>query len=329
MGPRVRNFLLLLCALLVGVETGCGEDEAPDGSRQHPLLSGWAESVGGERVVEGKWPVRIRRLRDGAEMVLVDGKAAVLSERDAFDIDLAVPATKSVDLGEYYIDACEITNGMFEKFVAATLYVTTQERRRFLLQTLNRDGEWKDLYTLTWRDPWPLLEPDAGWSGRPVVTMDWGDVLAYAEWAGASPVTEAQWEHVARQGANSGVYAWREGETARVLGENFRGNEFYRFFHKGAVEKYEDGYVLLARVRETRPNAMGVWDILGNAVELCQPGDRELSALELRGLDICASRGHGWYGIYAVSSAGARVRGETTVLTGFRLARSIQSLLKR
>jgi len=85
---------------------------------------------------------------------------------------------RKLALSAFWIDATEVTNAQFAKFIQAAGYRPT--------------GGWK-------------AEP--GMEGLPAVNVTWHDAAAYAKWAGKRLPTEAEWEKAAR-GTDGRVYPW-------------------------------------------------------------------------------------------------------------------------
>jgi formylglycine-generating enzyme required for sulfatase activity len=79
-------------------------------------------------------------------------------------------------LDPYYIDATEVTNEDFIRFVEATGYVS--------------EGNWRDYVS-------PLR------ARHPVVAVTWADATAFAAWAGKRLPTEAEWEAAAAGGRDT------------------------------------------------------------------------------------------------------------------------------
>jgi formylglycine-generating enzyme required for sulfatase activity len=117
------------------------------------------------------WPTAIVGDRDGARMVLVPGGVFPLGD----DRDIAAAPVHKVRLSTFYIDQHETTVGQF---------------RRFLDQTRYRGKS---------TSTWPQLDEKAATpDDRPMVLVNLADAQAFAEWAGKSLPTEAQWEAAAR-----------------------------------------------------------------------------------------------------------------------------------
>lgn len=114
--------------------------------------------------------------RDGAAMVLVPAGPFTVGSED-FKAEQPV---HTVDLPAFYIDKYEVTNRLYAKFVAATLY--------------NPVGDWKKFAT-------------SGLEDYPVQNLSLSDCLAYAGWAGKRLPTEAEWEKAAR-GTKALRYPW-------------------------------------------------------------------------------------------------------------------------
>ena len=104
--------------------------------------------------------------------------------------------TRTVRLGAVAVDAVEVTNAEFARFLAATGY-TPQVAHRFL-------AHWVD------------GAPAPGSSDEPVCFVDLADARAYARWRGARLPTEDEWQAAAtedgwRRDARP-VWEWTESE---------------------------------------------------------------------------------------------------------------------
>ncbi len=111
----------------------------------------------------------------------------------------------------------------------------------------------------------------------PVVCVSWDDAQAYAEWLSQSTgkryrlPTEAEWEYAARAGTSTPRY-WGWDNSIACLNANVRDyeedvdlsvalNSPNRAFH------CRDGYAKTSPVAKFKPNAFGLYDILGNVSE--------------------------------------------------------------
>jgi formylglycine-generating enzyme required for sulfatase activity len=120
-----------------------------------------------------------------------------------------------------------------------------------------------------WRNP--LFEQT---DEHPVVCVSWNDAKAFCDWLSKKEgmeyrlPTEAEWEYAARAGSETTWY-WGDDESgaqgrANVADEGADLPHTFRF--KGV----RDGYTYTAAVGTFAPNALGLYDVIGNVSELCQ-----------------------------------------------------------
>lgn len=182
------------------------------------------------------------------------------------------PAQRSV--AGFWMDRTEVTNAQFAAFVAATGYRTLAERgvrvtadarsavvagsavfrpesRGEPLRGL--ESWWTFVPGAYWRAPEGPGSSLAGREQHPVVHVAFEDAAAYAEWAGRSLPTEAQFEYAAQTSARrnaAGAYA---------------ANTWQGIFP--VRNDPVDGYAGTAPVACYEPNAHGLHDLIGNVWE--------------------------------------------------------------
>ena len=104
---------------------------------------------------------------------------------------------------------------------------------------------------------------------QPAVNLNWDDAQAFAEWlsweAGSGQrfrlPTEAEWEYAARAGATT-RYAWGNDIDPRQANFSDRNDPT-----GASIGNLDDGYAVTAPVRSYLPNALGLYDMTGNAWE--------------------------------------------------------------
>ncbi|MEM1165575.1 MAG: formylglycine-generating enzyme family protein [Planctomycetota bacterium] len=213
-----------------------------------------------------------------------DATYARLNERPA----------RTVTTTGFWIDATEVTNAQFRRFIDDTGYVTTAEQPvdwevlktqlppgtpkppEHVLQpgslvftppdhpvpTSNVALWWTWTTGASWRHPEGPGSTIDGRDDHPVVHVSWFDAMAYAEWAGKQLPTEAHWERAARLGSDATRYIW--GDELHPRGVHMTNIWQGTFPHHNLVE---DGFARTAPVASFPATEPGLFDMAGNVWE--------------------------------------------------------------
>ena len=230
-------------------------------------------------------------------------KGMVLIEGGSFDMggdnDQASPdeyPKHTVRVNRFWMDATEVTNADFKKFVKETGYITTAERvpdwdelKKSLPPGTEKPAAnllvaaslvfkqtsgpvdlhdynqwWGWVPGASWKHPQGPGSNIDGKDNFPVVQVSWDDAIAYCKWAGKRLPTEAEWEFAARGGMQNTIYPWG---NEPINSGAAKANSWEGKFPYNNIKK--DGFILTAPVGSFQPNAFHLYDMAGNVWEWC------------------------------------------------------------
>jgi sulfatase modifying factor 1 len=185
----------------------------------------------------------------------------------------------AVRLDAFRIDAHQVTNAQFHRFVTTTGYRTDAERfgssavfhllvRAARSDVLGRAAGapwWLNVRGADWAHP---CGPRSEWTDvadHPVVHVSHHDALVYCRWAGRRLPTEAEWEYAARGGLTSARYPW--GNDLLGPDDTHLMNIWQGTFP--TTNTVSDGYLGTCPVRSFPPNGFGLYELAGNVWEWC------------------------------------------------------------
>lgn len=175
-----------------------------------------------------------------------------------------------------------------------------------------------------------------GWanSALPMVNVNWDDASAFCAWSGGRLPTEAEWEFAARAGSDNprqepwDAFDWYADNSGRerLDSTQYRGN-FIQFY-----ERVRTNANTMHEVRQKRPNAFNLYDMLGNVREwindwYAKDYYRESSARDPLGPATGKERvmrGSSWFNPPHVGRTSSRYRqlpGDRDTSVGFRCGR--------
>lgn len=237
-----------------------------------------------------------------------------------------------VAIRSFAVARYELEWSSFERFVKAT----KRSAGESCLALNEGNANWDAWTDLSWAVPGYAQAPN-----HPAVCVSWQDAQDYVRWLSSQTgkryrlLSEAEWEYAARAQHTGQVY-WsdRGRDTACIFGnvadQTTSGESAW-------VERFSctDGWWLPAPVGTYRPNAFGLYDMLGNVwewVEDCSSPDYESASGDGRPRT-CGQcerrimRGASWGTRPSAVRFGNRARApidRRSVTIGFRVARDLE-----
>ena len=229
-----------------------------------------------------------------------------------------VRLTHPIRLGRH-----EVTRAQFQQFIEATEFKTEAERSG-TANVLTAEGTFKQEKDSSWRNP-DQRPPDPA---EPVTLVTWSDAQAFCGWLSRKDgvtyrlPTEAEWE-----------FACRAGSTLRFgVTDNSEGLESFAWVDEGAHRPVEKRHLAPHVVGQKQPNALGLFDMLGNVWEMCHDSfdvsfysRAPLNNPATPGNGHCPIRGGSFFEAHATSNPAIRAVHHVTpyVHVGFRVVQEL------
>lgn len=233
-------------------------------------------------------------IKSNEGMMWVPGGEFMMGTNDAEAYDPEKPG-HPVKVNGFWMDATEVTNADFQKFVEATGYITVAEKvpdwnqlkkqlppetpppdpkdlvaaslvyiqpKNKVTNTQDISLWWNWVPGANWRHPEGPVSSIKDRMNNPVVHIAFEDATAYCKWSGKRLPTEAEWEFASRNCQDQKRFAW--GDELRPAGK-IMANTWQGIFPN--ENKKEDGYAGASPVKSFVPNCYGMYDMIGNVWE--------------------------------------------------------------
>jgi formylglycine-generating enzyme required for sulfatase activity len=167
----------------------------------------------------------------------------------------------------FYMQTTEVTNAQFVVFLNDVGRRGTKSRPWF--ETKREDSESHIVKR------WDKFFVEKNYKTHPALQISWYGATAFANWLSRKEgrtyrlPAETEWEYACRAGSTT-AYFWGDTPDAACTYANLADQTVKRRFPKWPVQDCDDGYVYTAPVGSFRPNAFGLYDMLGNTWEWCR-----------------------------------------------------------
>ena len=226
--------------------------------------------------------------------VNIPAGTALLGSNDFYREEAPV---REVAVEAFNLDATEVTNDQFAKFVGETNFVSDAEKVQagfgkagaavFSMPSTDNPNGWRFVEGANWRHPEGPGSNIKGQDNYPVVQISLADAKAYAKWAGRRLPTEAEWEYAAKAASQS-TFVW--GDEKSPSGKE-QANTWQGAFP--IQNTAEDGYISRSPSACFPANNFGLYDMIGNVWEwtdsLYQDSEGEAIHVIKGGSFLCAA----------------------------------------
>ena len=174
----------------------------------------------------------------------------------------------------FYMGVTHVTVDQFAQFAKSSGYQTEAEKNGYSYSEEIKDGTFAFVKTdgLSWQHPGFEQKGD-----HPVVQVSWNDAQTFCGWlskkSGRTVVlpTEAQWEYACRAGTTT-AYPWGDDPDDGKGWANGADESLKKKLPNWKADffNWDDGFVYTSPVASFKPNAFGLYDMIGNARQWCQ-----------------------------------------------------------
>ena len=193
------------------------------------------------------------------EMVLLPSGAARIGSNDG---DADERPVRELKVASFSIGKFEVTRGQFDAFVREAKYNAGDTCWTF------EEGKSLDRHR-SWLNPGFAQN-----SNHPVVCVNWKDAQAYVKWLRdktGKPYrlpSEVEWEYVARAGSISSRY-WGDDADQACSNANVMDAHAKKSLSGVTWQSHDcnDGVTATSSAGYFKPNAFGIYDMIGNAAE--------------------------------------------------------------
>jgi formylglycine-generating enzyme required for sulfatase activity len=215
-----------------------------------------------------------RKVTNTLGMALIEIKAGTFTmgtpAEEAGHWDDEGPPHKVTLTKGFYVGVHHVTVGQFRKFVEAANSKTEAEAGDGAYVW---DGKaWSKDANANWKTPGFAQADD-----HPVVCVSWNDAQAFIKWLSKKEgksyrlPTEAELEYCCRAGTTT-AYPWGDNPDDGKGWANCPDLTAKKKFPTLTTFNWRDGFVYTSPVGSFKPNAFGLYDMIGNAWQWC--GDR-------------------------------------------------------
>ena len=227
MNTRTHALHTVIAALLA-VALSCVAAQAAD----LKIPTGCVAAANAKPAAQG-YADRVVHEKTGVELILIPTGSFTMGATKAGG--RSQPPHKVVMKSPFYVGKTEVTNGQYRRFLEATGYDGKPDT----------DPAY-DLYLRHWRGESLMSQED----DHPVCWVSWRNAKAFCDWAGLSLPTEAQWEYACRAGSKTLFYNGDDQKHFDEIGWGLTNSQ-----------------ALTHPVARLKPNAWGLYDMLGNVWE--------------------------------------------------------------